>query len=97
MEYKKDFSVYDFPWWSGACDTIRDIENADMMDELQSHLEEVFEANCETPTDTDINDYVWHDRDRVYRALGLDENGELPEDEDEEDEEDSDEDEEEEA
>ena len=84
MEYKKDFDVYTFPWWSGACDTIRDIENADKMDELQSHLEEVFGYNEEPPTDTDINDYVWHDRASVYEALGLDENGEIPEEEDEE-------------
>ena len=84
MEYKKDFDVNTFPWWSGACDTIRDIENADKMDELQSHLEEVFGYNEEPPTDTDINDYVWHDRASVYEALGLDENGEIPEEEDEE-------------
>jgi hypothetical protein len=91
MEYKQDFSVYQFPWWSGARDTIKDIENADKMDELQDHLEEVF-ADGELPTDTNINDYVWHDRAMVYAALGLDENGELPQDVDEEEEEDEEED-----
>ena len=53
MEYKKEFSVYQFPWWSGARDTIKDIENAEKMDELQTHLEEIF-ADGEVPTDTDI-------------------------------------------
>ena len=86
MEYKQDFDVNTFQWWSGACDTIKDIEAAGLMDELQSHLEEVF-CDGEIPTDTDINDYVWHDREMVYEALGLDENGEIPEEEGEEEEE----------
>ena len=84
MCYTVDFNVYKFPWWSGACDTIRDIENAGLMDELQQHLEEVFDYEADTPSDTDINDYVWHDRERVYDALGLDENGESPKDEESE-------------
>ena len=84
MTYKVEFNVDKFEWWSGACDTIKDIKNAGKMDELQSHLEEVFADS--DPTDTDINDYVWHDRAFVYEALGLDENGELPEDDKEEEE-----------
>ena len=91
MEYKQEFSVDTFPWWSGACDTIEDIRNAGLMDELESHLEEVFGYGEEPPTATDINDYVWHDRAMVYEALGLDENGEVPDEEDEEDEEKEDE------
>lgn len=81
MVYTKEFDVETFPWWSGACDTIRDIEAAGLMDELQSHIEEVFGYMEEPPSDTDINDYVWHDREYVYSNLGLDENGELPEEE----------------
>ena len=84
MEYRQDFNVDKFEWWSGARDTIKDIKNAGLMDELQSHLEEVFFD--ETPTATQINDYVWFERDRIYNALGLDENGEIPEEEEEEEE-----------
>ena len=62
--------------WSGALDTLKDIENANKEDELMQHLEEVFMYS--TPTDTEINDYLWHDRECVYEALGLNENGELP-------------------
>lgn len=89
MTYKVEFDVNTFEWWSGARDTIKDIENAGKMDELQSHLEEVFADS--DPTDTDINDYVWHDREFVYEALGLDENGELPEEEEDEDDDDEEE------
>lgn len=62
--------------WSGAIDTLNDIQNADKEDELMQHLEEVFFDS--EPSETDVNDYLWHDRECVYEALGLNENGELP-------------------
>lgn len=62
--------------WSGALDTLADIEKANKKEELMQHLEEVFMN--ETPTDTEVNDYLWHDRELVYEAVGLNENGELP-------------------
>jgi len=65
--------------WSGALDTLQDIENADLEEELMEHLEEVFADT--TPTETELNDYLWHDRECVYEALGLNENGEKEEEE----------------
>lgn len=62
--------------WSGALDTLADIENAGKEDELMQHLEDMFADR--TPTDTEVNDYLWHDREYVYEALGLNSNGELP-------------------
>ena len=62
--------------WSGALDTLADIERADKEEELMQHLEEVFMDR--TPTDTEVNDYLWHDRQYVYEAVGLNENGEIP-------------------
>ena len=62
--------------WSGALDTLADIEKADKEDELMQHLEEVFMD--ETPTDTEVNDYLWFERGSIYEAVGLNENGEIP-------------------
>ena len=61
--------------WSGALDTLKDIEEADKEDELMYFLEEIF--NEEIPTETEVNDFLWHDRDYIYESLGLDENGRL--------------------
>lgn len=61
--------------WSGALDTLKDIEEADKEDELMYLLEEIF--NGEIPTETEVNDFLWHDRDYIYENLGLDENGRL--------------------
>ena len=65
--------------WSGAVDTIADIQNANKEDEFMNFLEAVF---CdEVPTDTEVNDFIWFERDYIYENLGLTENGELIEEE----------------
>lgn len=64
--------------WSGARDTIADIQNANKETEFMNFLEMVF---CdEIPTDTTVNDFIWFERDYIYENLGLTENGELIED-----------------
>ena len=87
MEIKKeinDFYALADMVWSGAVDTIADIQNANKEDEFMNFLEEVF---CdETPTDTDVNDFIWFERDYIYESIGLTENGNLPEDEEPEEE-----------
>ena len=65
--------------WSGATDTIADIQNANKEDEFMIFLEGVFYD--EVPTDTEVNNFIWHDRDYIYENLGLTEDGELPEEE----------------
>lgn len=82
MNYTKEFSIDTFEFWSGAKDTIENVRKAGKMAELESIIEEAFAD--ETPTDTQINDMVWFDRDFIYEQLGLDENGKLIEDIDEE-------------
>lgn len=61
--------------WSGALDTLKDIEEADKEDELMYLLEEIFSG--EIPTETEVNDFLWFERDDIYENLGLDENGRL--------------------
>lgn len=68
--------------WSGAIDTITDIQNANKENEFMNFLEMVF---CDDVlTDTEVNDFIWFERDYIYENIGLTENGNLPEDEMEE-------------
>lgn len=69
--------------WSGAVDTIADIQNANKENEFMDFLEMVFCDNV--PTDTEVNDFIWFERDYIYENIGLTEDGNLPEDEMEED------------
>ena len=82
MEIRKEInSFYELAdmVWSGAVDTIADIQNADKENEFMDFLEMVF---CDdVPTDTKVNDFLWFERDYIYENIGLTEDGNLPEDE----------------
>lgn len=86
MEIKKEINgFYELAdmVWSGAVDTIADIQNANKENEFMTFLEMIF---CDdVPTDTEVNDFIWFERDYIYENIGLTENGNLPEDEMEED------------
>lgn len=68
-----DFRTLKNNSWSGALDTLEDIEEADKEDELMYLLEEIFTDTI--PTETEVNDFLWFERDYIYESLGLDENG----------------------
>ena len=62
--------------WSGARDTLEDIIKAELEEEFMEHLEETF-CGDEEITETELNDYIWFERDSIYESLGLDEDGKL--------------------
>lgn len=70
--------------WSGAESTLDIIRDADKEDELMELLEETYGE--ETPTETELNDYLWYESEDIFDRLGLDENGK-PIDEEDDDEE----------
>ena len=82
MEIRKeinDFYALADMVWSGAVDTIADIQRANKEDEFMNFLEAVF---CdEVPTDGEVNDFIWHERDYIYENIGLTKDGKLYDDE----------------
>ena len=78
--YKEIDSAEEFEFWSGAVGTYNDIVYADKEDEFWDLLEETF-SDMECVSETEINDFVWFEREYIYNLLGLDENGKLIEDE----------------
>ena len=82
---KNDFSrLYDNSW-SGARDTLEDIIKAEKEEEFMQYLDEMFGAD--EVGDTELNDFIWFERDTIYDYLGLDENGEIPKDDEDDEEE----------
>lgn len=69
--------------WSGAIDTLNRIEDEGMEEELMDFLEECF---TETPTDTEVNDFLWFEDEYIFEVLGIKDEDEDEEDEDEEEE-----------
>lgn len=71
--------------WSGARDTLEDIIKAEKEEEFMQYLDEVF-CDSDEITDTEVNDFIWFERDTIYENLGLDENGEIITDDEDDDE-----------
>lgn len=82
---KNDFGRLYENSWSGARQTLDDIRNADLEEEFMQYLDEMFGAD--EVGDTELNDFIWFERDTIYDYLGLDENGEIPKDDEDDEEE----------
>lgn len=54
--------------WSGAVSTINTIDDYGKGNEFMRLLTETF---TEIPTDTDINNFLWFDRDYILDNLGI--------------------------
>lgn len=68
MEYKVESSLWDFPAWSGGKDTLETLQEKGDCEEVEQLIEDMF---CdEDTTDTDINDFLWFERDAIAEHLG---------------------------
>ena len=69
MQFTQEFNVDTFHFWSGAKDTIEYVKKAKKMDELQTLIEDYFAD--QTPTKTQVNDFVWFQRDFIFEQLEI--------------------------
>lgn len=77
MTYTIDKSLEDFHAWAGGKDTLDVLIDKGVCDEVEEFIEQCFSH----PTDTDINDFLWFERDQIAEHLGYEdweafENGE---------------------
>lgn len=68
MEYRVDFDVNVFPFWSGAKQRVDELDY-DQLQKLGRYIEETFSYDEEAPTDTEINDFVWFECDDFLEEL----------------------------
>lgn len=57
MKYAVDFDINTFEFWSGARQVVEQLRKEDLLEDASVLIETAFEG--ETPTETQINDYVW--------------------------------------
>ena len=57
MKYAVDFDINTFEFWSGARRVVEQLRKEDLLEDALVLIETAFEG--ETPTATQINDYVW--------------------------------------
>ena len=82
MYIKNDMNFNDLMdnCWSGAIDTLNRINELNKENELMAHLEEQW-LN-ETPTMTEVNDYLWFEDEFIFQCLGISETEEEEEEQD---------------
>ena len=65
MKYTNEFDINSFEFWGGAKDVMKSIREMDLTDMVACMIEDVF---CdETPTKTQINDFVRFDLPDILR------------------------------
>ena len=89
MRYEMETSLWNFGAWSGGKDTLDVLIEKGDCESVESLIEDSFYDKL--PTETEINDFLWFERDSIASHLGYDnwdeyECGNKDEDEDDEDE-----------
>ncbi len=64
-----EFDFYE-DTWSGGKDTI-DSLTSEQVDYLEQMLDDYFADQGEIPTDTEVNDFLWFERDTIAEWLGF--------------------------
>lgn len=71
MKYTVEESLYNFKAWSGGKVTLDDLLEHGVVDGAEEYIEMIFADREELPTDTEINDILWFERDEIYRYCGI--------------------------
>ena len=70
MQYTVDYSLENFPAWSGGKATLDTLIEKGVCERVEQILEETFAGREEPPTETEINDILWFERDWIAEMLG---------------------------
>lgn len=89
MKYIVEESLINFNAWSGGKDT-KDELTEEQLSQVEDFIEELYHDD-NPPTDTDINDILWFERDAIAQHLGFSDWEHLNHDEDEDEDEDEEE------
>ena len=75
--------------WSGALDTLREVEKQGREEEALAMIEELFDPDVwgRIPSETEVNDYIWVDLADDMNLYGEDDEEEDDEEEDDDDDE----------
>lgn len=70
MKYYKEESLDSFDAWSGGKDTLDTLREKGDVDSVECLIEELASMSEEGWSDTNINDFLWFERDTIAQHLG---------------------------
>lgn len=70
MKYHVEEELKNFRAWSGGLDTLNELRELDKIEEVENYINDCMENASET----DINDFLWFERDYIFEEiLGIEE------------------------
>lgn len=70
MKYYVEDSLENFEAWSGGKDTLDTLREKGDVDSVECLIEELASMSEEGWSDTNINDFLWFERDTIAQHLG---------------------------
>jgi hypothetical protein len=70
MKYVVEESLDNFEAWSGGKDTLDTLREKGDVDSVECLIEELASMSEEGWSDTNINDFLWFERDSIAQHLG---------------------------
>ena len=70
MKYVVEESLDNFEAWSGGKDTLDTLREKGDVDSVECLIEELASMGEDGWTDTNINDFLWFERDTIAQHLG---------------------------
>ena len=70
MKYYVEDSLDNFEAWSGGKDTLDTLREKGDVDSVECLIEELASMSEDGWTDTNINDFLWFERDTIAQHLG---------------------------
>lgn len=68
MKVYSEISLYQHDAWSGAKETKQAIIDADKVEEFDALIEELYPDGID---ETQLNDILWFEEDRLFEILGM--------------------------
>ena len=70
MKYYVEEELKNFRAWAGGLDTLNELKKLDKVEEVENYID----ACMEDASETDINDFLWFERDYIFKeVLGIEE------------------------
>ena len=69
MRYFVEFSLLNFPAWSGGKDTKDSIISVGRVDDFNDLMDSLYQGQDDV-SETDVNDFLWFERDFIACELG---------------------------
>ena len=65
MKYYVEEELKNFRAWAGGLDTLNELKKMDKVEEVENYINDCMESVSET----DINDFLWFERDFIFKEI----------------------------